>query len=156
MAERPGFRPRPSSPMVSPALSEGGDGRREGIRRELWDRLANKGQHAAPTRTFVGNPENPDAMPVRMGVGPDGQPLPGGPGEMGGSDEVMSLIQQVMGPDIVGAPPEFIQDFQRVLTRLKSEGWPMTAATAQKVRGELLKGKSVDQICYEYRTSMGG
>jgi hypothetical protein len=156
MAERPGFRPRPSSPMQSPALDEGADGRREGIRRELWDHLSNRGQNAAPTRSFVSDPIQPDMMPVRVGVGPDGQPMPGGPGEMGGSDEVMALIQEVMGPDIVGAPPEFLEDFKRVLTRLKSEGWPMTADVAMKVRRDLLAGKSVGQICYEQRTRMGG
>jgi len=141
--------------MVSPALDEGDDpGRREGIRRELWDHLTNRGENTARPRSFVGDPTQPDMMPVRMG--PEG---PGGPGEMGGpggSDEVMSLVEQEMGPDIVGAPPEFLEDFRRVLTRLKQEGFPMIASVATKVRAGLLAGKSVDQVHYEVRTSMGG
>jgi hypothetical protein len=168
MAERPGFRPRPSAPMVSPALNEGADGRREGIRRELWDRLTEGGRNTAPARSFVGNPENPDMMPVRMspwqqgmveGAGteppPEGMGGPGGRGAPGGEPSTEQMIEIVMGPAIVNADPAFLQAAKQVLDTLKREGWPLTRDTVTAILDEIQKGKSPARVAREFRLKHG-
>jgi hypothetical protein len=144
MAER--LEPRRG--MVSPALygtdPDAEAQRREQIRSELQARLG-----PPPTR-------KPRAPMDLMGQMTGEEPADRGVEEPEGPDSIEALVERVLGPDIVNAPPACVQEAVRLLKMLKAQGWPTTDRDAQDVTAELKKGKPAQRIQSEFVVKHGG
>lgn len=165
MAERPGFRPRPAAPMVSPAIDAGEDpGRREGIRRELYDRLSNNGRDLARPKRFAGDPSQPDLMPVRQAVGIDDQPLPGGPpGGLDGGLEGMAppgsieaQIIEYLGDRLNEFTPEQLEEITSALQQYKGLTGTVPTAVVKGVCDAVGRGSTAQTALSRFAQGSGG